>query len=264
MMLVQPVDLPEHTSRSLAALQTQIDAVPSYADRVAQARRRFESENRLGNDTFDAVKRTLASMCAGACRCMYCEDSIASEVEHFRPKTFYPELVFSWLNYLYSCGPCNRIKSNHFRLVIEPSEYVDLVRRRTDPVVEPRSGSPVLIDPRNDDPLQYLSLDLVDTFWFVPRHLKGTRECARAEYTIKCLKLNERDYLARARQEAYAGYRARLTEYVGARGTERGERLAKAVSRCGHPAVWAEMKCQSSLLPDLAPLFAAAPEALGW
>lgn len=145
-----------------------------------------------------------------------------------------------------------------------PSEYIDLIRRRTDQVVEPRSGPAVLIDPRRDDPLQYLSLDLIDTFWFVPRHAEGTREHARAEYTIKCLKLNERDYLPRARQEAYAGYRARLVEYVEARDTGRAEHLAKAISRCGHRAVWAEMKAQSFLLPDLAELFAAAPEASAW
>jgi uncharacterized protein (TIGR02646 family) len=264
MMQVQPVDLPEHTNRSLTALQAQIDAVPSYADRVQHARQRFEAENRPGNYTFDVIKLTLGSMCAGACRCMYCEDSMASEVEHFRPKTFYPDLVFSWLNYLYTCGPCNRIKRSHFRIVVESSEYIDLMRRRTDQVVEPRSGSPLLIDPRRDDPPQYLSLDLIDTFWFVPRHAEGTPEHARAEYTIKCLKLNERDYLPRARQEAYAGYRARLGEYVDARNTERAEHLAKAISRCGHPAVWAEMKAQSLLLPDLARLFAAAPEAAGW
>jgi uncharacterized protein (TIGR02646 family) len=195
---------------------------------------------------------------------MYCEDSLASEVEHFRPKTFYPDLVFSWINYLYSCGPCNRIKRSHFRILVEPSRHIDLSRRRADDVVKPRDGSPMLIDPRRDDPLQYLSLDLIDTFWFVPRHIEGTHERARAEYTIELLKLNERDFLPLARQEAYAGYRARLGEYVHARNTERGEHLAKAISRCGHPTVWAEMKTQSLLLPDLAELFAAAPEAFDW
>ena len=33
-------------------------------------------------------------MCAGAKRCMYCEDSAADEVEHHLPKNLYPEFVF--------------------------------------------------------------------------------------------------------------------------------------------------------------------------
>jgi uncharacterized protein (TIGR02646 family) len=262
MIQIQHVDLPAHTNRKLSDLQGQVDAGPSYADRVQLARTRFEAENRSGNDIFDVIKRTLGSMCEGAGRCMYCEDSLASEVEHFRPKTFYPELVFVWLNYLYSCGPCNRVKRSHFRILVENSEYVDLTRHRNRDVIEPPNGPPVLIDPRSDDPLKYLRLDLVDTFWFVPRHAEGTHEYVRAEYTIRCLKLNERDFLPRARQEAYEGYRARLVEYVDARNKAEAEHLAKAISRCGHRAVWAEMKAQSLLLPDISKLFIKAPEAL--
>src|ERR1022692_1919930 len=113
MIRIPHVDLSEPAHSALIALQAEIDAVPIYADRVKLARDRFKVENRVENATFGVIRRTLASMCAGACRCMYCEDSAANEVEHFRPKTFYPELVFVWLNYLYTCGPCNRVKRSH-------------------------------------------------------------------------------------------------------------------------------------------------------
>jgi hypothetical protein len=263
-MQIQNTDLPRETQDGLNLLQSEIDAHSVYADRVRQARDRFKAENQIGNEVFDSVKRALSLMCAGACRCMYCEDSMANEVEHFRPKTFFPEFAFVWMNYLYSCGPCNRVKRSHFRVLIGPTENLDLLRRRNDEVLEPRIGSAVLIDPRTEDPLHYLSLDLVDTFWFVPRHAEGTSQYARADYTITLLKLNHRDYLAKARQEAYATYRARLSEYVNARTTIRASSLAKAIARCGHPAVWAEMKAQSRAIPELAPLFAAASEAYGW
>jgi uncharacterized protein (TIGR02646 family) len=174
MMHIRSVDLPELTARSLISLQAEIDGISSYADRVQSAPKRFAAENIAGNGTFDVVRRTLSSMCGGASRCMYCEDSMTSEVEHFRPKTFYPELVFVWLNYLYSCGPCNRIKRSHFRVLVSGSGYVDLVRRRNDRVIEPLEGSPVLLDPRTDDPLRYLSLDLMGTFLFLPRPAAGT------------------------------------------------------------------------------------------
>ena len=48
---------------------------------------------------------------------MYCEDSVADEVEHFRPKDLYPDVVFAWRNYLYACGQCNGGKNNRFSIV---------------------------------------------------------------------------------------------------------------------------------------------------
>src|SRR5579872_181944 len=188
MMQIRSVDLPEHITRALMDLQEEIDVLPSYLQRVQHADQRFKAENRPDNDTFAIIRQTLGSMCAGPRRCMYCEDSAASEIEHFRPKTFYPDLAFAWLNYLYSCGPCNNIKRSQFRLLVDPPEYVDLVRRRGDVLVEPRSGLAVLINPRQENPLQFMGLDLVDTFWFMPRQAEGTVEHARADYTIKCLK----------------------------------------------------------------------------
>jgi hypothetical protein len=98
----------------------------------------------------------------------------------------------------------------------------------------------------------------------MPRHAEGTVEHARADYTIKCLKLNERPFLPESRAGAYAAYVALLGKYVDARNTERAEPVKKAIVRCGHRAVWEEMKAQSLLLPDLAGLSAAAPEAAGW
>lgn len=264
MISVQPASLPAAINHALEILQSELNLVPTYAERVREASLRFGAQSRPGNAVFDVVRKTLASMCPGATRCMYCEDSIACEVEHLYPKTFYPELVFAWLNYLYSCSLCNRIKGSQFRLFYDPSGYVDLARRRTDPIVEPRTGTRVLIDPRREDPLGYFSLDLKGTFCFLPRHRVGSPEYARASYTIDCLKLNDRDYLLKARQEAYHGYRSRLREYLDHRGTAEGVRLARAITRCGHPTVWAEMKSQSGMIPDIGRLFAAAPEALGW
>jgi len=264
MILIKHAELPGHINTSLNVLQDQINAIPLHAGRVEHARLRFERENRPGNGTFELIRYTLDSMCAGARRCMYCEDSAASEIEHFRPKSFYPELTFVWLNYLYSCSVCNRIKRDHFRILCGSSEYVDLLHSRTGVALEPPPGVSVLIDPRTEDPAFYLGIDLLDTFWFLPRHSEASFENARARYTIERMKLNERDYLAQARREAYEGYRALLCEYVKDRGTSRAQHIAKALLRCGHPSVWAEMKVQSRSLPELVPLFAAAPEAAAW
>ena len=36
------------------------------------------------------------------------------ELDHFRPKALFPDLVSEYANIYYSCGPCNRAKSNRW------------------------------------------------------------------------------------------------------------------------------------------------------
>lgn len=265
MMTVVPPALPVGAEQALLALQAGIDALPTYPERVAMARGAFSTQNRQGNATFDAVRTTLGAACRGPHRCMYCEDSAAYQMDHVRPKAFYPDLVFSWMNYLYACGPCNNWKQHRFSVLsARTSTIVELVRRRGEPTIEPEVGSSVLIDPRREEPLDYLSLDLVSTFHFLPRYPKGTYEYRRAEYTIDVLKLNDRDYLPAARREAYGSYRARLKEYVGAKGSPAATLLMRAMMQCGQPTVWAEMKRNADVIAELSELFVAAPEARSW
>ncbi|MEK6283380.1 MAG: hypothetical protein AABN95_23745 [Acidobacteriota bacterium] len=200
---------------------------------------------------------------------MYCEDSCADEVEHIKPKDLFPESTFLWDNYVYACGPCNGPKNNHFAVFSTATGVAtDVTRVRLGPVVEPEPGSPVLINPRWEDPLKFMELDLLDTFLFLPTKPKGSKDRERAEYTIKLLKLNERDVLLKARKEAYDSYEARLSRYITLR--DKGEASIKlknrvrAFKRMHHPTVWKEMKRQHSLIPDLNQLFADAPEALKW
>jgi uncharacterized protein (TIGR02646 family) len=58
--------------------------------------------------------------------CGYCGDSISTpendtpqkkvipkgDVEHFLPKAIYPEQVYEWTNYIWSCKECNQLKAN--------------------------------------------------------------------------------------------------------------------------------------------------------
>ncbi len=109
MLRVPDRSLPKPAAERLQEYQQEIDAVAAYADRVAAAKRKYS--NRKSNSTFQDVRRTLQAMCGIIRRCMYCEDSMADEIEHFRPKDLYPEAVFDWPNFLYTCGPCNGNKA---------------------------------------------------------------------------------------------------------------------------------------------------------
>ena len=205
-------------------------------------------------------------MCSGARRCGYCEDSVGDEVEHIKPKDLYPEDVFVWENYLLACGPCNRGKNNNFA-VIRNRELLNVTRGRNAPIRKPVHGLPAPINPREEDPLEILDLEIVDTFLFLPRDDLSDVEELRAEYSIEILQLN-RDILLEARREAYGSYRARLSEYRSTRDNGAGEpelrSLREAITASAHPTVWREMQRQQSVIGELQPLFLDVPEALTW
>ena len=125
----------------------------------------------------------------------------------------------------------------------------------------------MLVDPRVEDPLDYICLEIVDTFLFLACEGLGSTNEQRAKYTIDLLKLN-REHLRVARREAYGAYRARLVEYRKER--ERGApanalaRLANAVVASAHPTVWREMQRQHARIDEMATLFGDMPEALSW
>ena len=269
MIRLPDVDLPEETRASLGGFQEEVDGEPTYGEQVAAAKRLFGNRNRPDNRTFRVVRAKLGEMCAGARRCCYCEDSCADEVEHIRPKDLYPDFVFVWENYLYACGPCNGPKSNGFAVFeTATGRETDVTRHRGDPVEPPPAGDPVLIDPRQEDPLEYMELDLLGTFRFNPSVEDGRPEFRRADYTIELLRLNERDMLPEARRNAFGSYRARLRDYrdrqrEGA-ATYELDRLIEDLQNMPHPTVWAEMKRQRDLHPELARLFDDVPEALLW
>ena len=43
------------------------------------------------------------------CICGYCEEIERGEVDHFRPKSKFPELVYEWSNWVFACNACNSI-----------------------------------------------------------------------------------------------------------------------------------------------------------
>ncbi|KFA86916.1 hypothetical protein [Archangium violaceum] len=261
-------------AKTLDEYQAEVLAHRSYTARVAEARRLFSRYNTKKSATFTSVKAVLTKMCSGARRCSYCEDSVADEVEHIWPKDLYPERVFAWKNYCYACGPCNGPKNNQFAVFVgasrSPTPLAHPKRKKGQPaprLKKPAAGKPVLFDPREDDATRWLTLDILNTFHFVVTAKSGTRDAARAKYTLEVLGLN-RSPLPTARAQAFDGYRARLREYceekrAGAP-TARLVLLRDALLRVSHPSVWVEMKRRHEKVPALKPLFAEAPEALSW
>jgi uncharacterized protein (TIGR02646 family) len=257
--------LPAATSKQLKDWQEEIDLIAVFSDKVDRGKHLFKQKNTQSNTTFREVRSTLTRMCSGAQRCAYCEDSAADEVEHIKPKDLYPEVVFVWENYVYACGPCNSPKGGKFAVFATATgEFTDVTRSRNAEVVLPEPGAPVLIDPRQEDPLAFLHLDLLGTFEILPAWGLNAQQKQRAEYTIELLNLN-RDLLVTARSEAFYSYKARLYEYgVRKAQGEPIESLHHALQNMQHPTVWKEMQRQYQRIPGLKKLFDLAPEALTW
>jgi len=96
-------------------------------------------------------------------KCAFCEAKMAHvsspHVEHYRPKSKFPDQMFDWRNWLLSCGRCNDKKWVHF---------------------PDCAGQPCLLNPSAEDPTAHL--DFSGT-----RMLAQTR---RGEETIKLIGLN--------------------------------------------------------------------------
>lgn len=268
---------PPLTKKTLTHLRRQqatIDALSSYAAQVDKGKELWgvKESTKDAKAAFQELKDKLAQMSCHGQRCHYCEDSYADEIEHIRPKDLYPERVFDWDNYLYACGPCNGPKNNKFAIINAQQTITDVTRARNAAVTPPQAGESALINPRVEDPLAFLHLDLSQTFYFKPSDellapsQRDALRYARAKYTLEVLRLNERPALVEMRRQAYRNYTARLAEYallsqMSPHAPELEDKLA-SLGRLSHRAVWESMKRQRELIPRLNQLFALAPSAL--
>jgi len=137
MRWIRRVELPTRASSYLARKQAEVDAqspplTPPQLDRKWKGARSTKTVR-------DGVVRVLKGMAGPRARCMYCSDSRGATIEHFRPKSSYPEHAFRWPNFLWICGDCNTHKNAQF------------------PVGA--AGAALIIDPTLDDPWEHLFFD---------------------------------------------------------------------------------------------------------
>lgn len=204
------------------------------ADPNARAEKLWKSRAKTVQAVRAAVRDALEGMASGRGRCMYCEDSHGTDIEHFRPRARVPEKTFEWKNHLLACSHCN---SN--------------LKRTFDEVFA--DGEPKLLNPTADDPRHHLTL-LPGNGAFVAKGRKG-------QPSIDVFGLNDttatRD-LPEARRATLVELEIMLTEYDRLRaagGLERSEMLRRAV-------VKKPLSCVLVWLVDMAAL-PAAPVLLG-
>lgn len=126
--------LPDNVQSNLASRQADVDR--QRQDGSLDVQRNWKAARQTA--TLDAVHDALKSMTGKRERCMYCLDSHGTDIEHFWPKTPYPERMFRWPNLLLCCAECGRFKGERFPL---------------------SAGAPLLVDPTAEDPWQHLDFD---------------------------------------------------------------------------------------------------------
>lgn len=108
---------------------------------------------------------------------MYCEESAATHIEHFRPRSADTLGAFAWDNYLLACSACNsNYKRDEFPLT--------------------KSGEPLLLNPTVDEPADHLALS-PSTGKYAP--IRGSQ---KAVESIRVFGLN-RSLLETARRDAW-------------------------------------------------------------
>lgn len=281
------------TLQHLATQQATINAL-ALSQRPAMAETLWDAKNNVtsgGKAAFAEIRQTLVGMCVGTGLCNYCENNEATDVEHIYPKSFFPERAFTWLNYLLACKICNTHHKLDQFAVFVPALSANAITMRRKKL--PASADAAFIDPRVEDPLVFLFLDITDkSFFLVPYPtLTDPRASAKAIHTLSILQIGERAALAAARRVAFKFFQSRLERYQLARDatswadlerlvedpdlvdtantfeTEQRQMmtaLQQSILTHPHPTVWREMQRQYLSLPKTKALFEAVPKALKW
>lgn len=167
--------------RALLASDTT-ELLKGYTDDIRQQATEEERKERAKElwanrrQVRPALVKGLAEMAPGHERCMYCGDGQGTDIDHFEPKSLAPLRTFDWLNHLLACSFCNsNQKRNRFPAAAD--------------------GSPLLVDPTAEDPLDHLRLVLpLGTY-------RGLTDRGRA--CIDVFGLNARAVLVKGRMDAY-------------------------------------------------------------
>jgi len=232
---------PSLTKKTLKFLEDRRQRVANASDPVAEA---FRLWRRQGAQPFAEIRRTLGEMAFGRKRCMYCEDSEGTDIDHFRPKAKYAHSAFDWNNFFLACSHCN---SNQKR----------------DQFPFDESGRPLLIDPSAEEPGDHLQL-VPETGAFVGITTKG-------EVSISVFGL-ARQTLEQGRRDAWIVL-SELLEVYGESvdvDRERASKIAAAVQRYPFSSVLLhlistlDLPNGAALFPNLHRVLSAHPEIRSW
>ena len=293
MIRLNSENISESSASHLASKQADINSKSPFESQVDRASSLWDSKTGsiAGRNAFENIKETLIGMCVGVEICNYCENNEATDIEHIFPKSHFPGKAFQWENYLLACKICNTTYKLDQFSVFNPAKTNTITKIERDSG-KPDTEDPVLINPRQEDPMDFLYLDIKGkTFRFGASPNLNKRDQEKAEYTINLLGLNDRDALVAGRKAAANYFISRLEKYVLIKEAKDFPSLVAIVNdldfidtnkdlemekqrlmisvkneilRYAHPTIWKEFIRQRGILPKTNNLFHRAEEALTW
>ena len=242
MLRYNPADISQRTTDYLAGQQKKVNRKRSRQTKYAEAKQLFKLKN---NAAFREIRSNLEAVApAGDC-CMYCERDRHREIEHIQPQRHYPELAFSWENYVLACSFCNQdLKNDRFAVIDDLGNLIEFDRFSLPFDLPIPTGTNALINPRREDPLDFFELDLeTGVLVVIATDAPGV---ARAEFTIKLLRLNEDAFLRarRAHRDAFLQQYSILSTAIDAGDRAAENRARNEIQEFAHPTVLAELKRQ--------------------
>lgn len=254
-------DIEATTKTALSALQSQVDSNDSQAEKYSKAKALFSNKN---TKAFKDIKKKLGDAAPPGDACVYCERDRYRDIDHIRPKRHYPQEAFIWENYIFACTICNQDAKKDTYAVLDAQDKIikfDRTLLFTQPVP---TGSHLLIDPRTEDPLSFLFLDL-ETGRFVVNQNGTLLDREKGIFTRDLFNLNETS-LSRIRVQAFTAFKDYLTrhkECVAKADLKGAQRILEEINELPHPTVLVEMRRQCPLTPMLNDLFTHVPPEIG-
>ncbi|MGW6968035.1 HNH endonuclease [Streptomyces zaomyceticus] len=191
-----PLERPKISTAFENRLTTKSKSLAEESADTKKARETWKTARTIRRD----LKELLAGMAAGFVRCMYCGDSLGTDIDHFKPIAQDPLSAFIWSNHFLACSHCNSNK------------------KRDQYPCSP-SGECLLVDPSKEDPYDHIRLNL-PTGKYLGRTDKGNE-------TIRVFGLSRPD-LELGRAHAYVRCESMLRDWSAQIGGGR-EDSAKAV-----------------------------------
>lgn len=192
MRRLQRTALSSKESQWLCKQTAKILAKPESARKTESDRLWKSAKQNQARNQLQPIQKKLQDMCSGLDRCMYCEDSQATAIEHFWPRSLRPQGAFIWENLLFACAHCN---SNEKRTQFP----------------QDANGQPLLIDPTAEDPLDHLVLVPL-TGKFEPRIDADGQQSPKGRKSIDTYGLY-RTLLEQGRRNAWVALKALLLLY---------------------------------------------------
>ncbi len=167
----------------------------------------------------DDIKTALENLYLN--KCAYCETrSERWDVEHFRPKSIYYWLVYSWDNLLFACPTCNGFKNNHFEVLEHRVEYQSTDLSSIHSMMENynQRENNLFFNPELENPEQKIRFE---------ENGKILSNDEKLNYTIEKCKLN-RTKLIFARAKLWKDLKERIkTRYIEYQNTNENDLLIK-------------------------------------